>query len=218
MKWLSEIFSGTMGATAALTIRELIASLGKKSHEIVVEKINDLIKNNPRAELLEVLLTLDEQEAKNFWDNYDQKASDEGFEDTFIKVFAEPLKTICKNKDGETDLAKAHKIYTQILQMGPECFWKVYEELKHDPIAQRVKHWQHHGASFAEAILEGLAYGAGVAVRTANKLNQRAAQADVEINNWRVQSEMCGKKRIVHRGQPRRTPWTWFCSKHRGLI
>ncbi len=90
-----------------------------------------------------------------------------------------------RNKEGEIDFERAKDIYTQILKMKPERFWEIYEELKHDPIAQRVKHWLEHGKDFAEALLEAIAYSAGVVARWGEQINQRAEQEAQQMNQTR---------------------------------
>jgi len=156
-----------LGDTLSFTILDFLKGAAKgfggkalgKVGDTAIKRVEDLININPRADLLYVLLTLDEKEAEIFWDKYDKRATDEGFEDTFIKTIAQALP---RDKDGKIDFERAKSVYTQILQMDPERFWQIYEELKHDPIAQRARHWLQHGKNFGEALLLGLAEAAGI--------------------------------------------------------
>lgn len=157
-----DVMGSVVGQFGASSLRELFKKEAGEAGGAVGERIRRLVRENPRAELLYVMLTLDEEEAKKFWDNYCQKANDEGFEDTFIKTIAQALP---RNKEGGIDFEKAKSIYTQILQMSPERFWKIYNELKHDPIAQRVKHWMQHGREFAEALVGAISFSAGKAAK-----------------------------------------------------
>jgi hypothetical protein len=177
MNWLKEIFSGTIGATGAITIREIIAALGKKGHEIVIKKIEDLIKDNPRADLLYILLAMDPADATTLWQRH-LGAIASGTENAFARILGQALP---RDKDGKIDIERAKKIFSQIAQMDEARFCQVMEELNHDPIAQHIRHWLKYGANFSEALLEGIAYGAGVATRWGQQIDQRAEQLADEI-------------------------------------
>jgi len=155
-----------MGATAAITIREIIAGLGKKNHEMVVKKINDLIKNNPRADLLYVLLAMDPTDANTLWQRH-LGAIATGTENAFVRILGQVLP---RDKDGKVDLERARVIFSQIAQMDKVRFSQILTEMNNDTTAQHVRHWLKQGESLAEA----LAYGAGVVARKYEELDQKA--------------------------------------------
>ena len=177
--WIKDLVSDTFGATIGITIRDFLGGLGKKGHEMAVKKIEDLLKDNPRTDLLHVLLAMDPADSTILWQRH-LEAIATGTENTFARILGQALP---RNAQGQIDMERAKEILTQIAQMDAERFSQIIEELNHDPIAQHIKHYLKHGVSFAEALLEIAAYSSGVVTRWGKQISQQANCKADEMNN-----------------------------------
>lgn len=196
----------TIAATVGGGIRDALT----KGREILIERVEKILKENPRFDLLMVLLVLKPGDAATLWKRH-YAAMCAGKENDFVITIAQAL----PRKDGKLDLDRAKIIFTQLARMDEASFNQVLEELRHDPFAQHLRHWLSHGRSFANAIVGAAGQTLGFLYEKSRQLDQRAEQAADEINAWRIRSEFCKVNRL---GEPRRSLWTWFVSKHKGLL
>jgi len=174
-----------LGDTVSFTILDYLKGLAKgfgdKARDTLHKKIDDLIKDNPRADLLYVLLSLDPADAEKLWHRHlsANRSGLAGAENDFVSVLGQALP---RDAQGKIDMERAKQVFSQIAQMDDDKFCQVMEELKHDPIAQHIRHWLKHGESLAEALVEGVAYSAGVVTRWGEQINQRAEQRAQQMN------------------------------------
>lgn len=209
-----DIFWGTI----IVSLKELFEKTGKKLPEDVTEYFKKLVRDNPRGELVRVIFQMDKKLIFNFLDRLTE-ASKQGHQDPDVKALASLLP---RTADGKLDIDTAKAIFSEVAKLNPKRFRQVVEILHHNPIEEKLLHWLSHGKTFGEALIyafgefAGLAHnGLGAVARAAEGVNQGAAQTAQEINDWRERSEFC---RVNRRGDPRRSIWTWFVSKNRGLI
>lgn len=179
--WFKELMRDTAGAAVGMSIKDFIAGIGKKGHEEMGKYIEKLVRENPRADLLAALFEIDRDEMFQILDRLGESAR-EGKEDSDVRALAS---AIPRKKDGEMDIERAKRLYSEIAEMTPQRVKQVIELLHHDPVAQRVKHWLKHGKVFAEAIVEAVAYSAGVVTRWGEQINQRAEQKAQKMNQTR---------------------------------
>lgn len=176
--WIQEIFGGAIGGFSASLWRDLAKGEAKELGGTLATKIQQLIKQNPRVELLYVLLALEPEDAEKLWKRH-LDAIREGTENDFIVALGNALP---KNVDNTVDIERAKRIFSQLAKMEEAQFCQVIEELNHDPIAQKLRHWLKHGKNIAEAIVLTMAYTSGVAVRHMEKIDNKAAELAVKIN------------------------------------
>ncbi|KKS66284.1 MAG: hypothetical protein UV36_C0030G0001, partial [Parcubacteria group bacterium GW2011_GWC2_42_6] len=150
---LKGLIGDTLGATIGISIRDFMAGLWNKGREHVEKRIEDLIKDNPRADLLYVLLALDPNDAAKLWQRH-AAAVAAGKENSFTRILGQALP---RNKEGQVDEERAKKVFSELAKMDEPQFYQVMEELNHDPIAQAIRHVIIiHGKDMAEAILLGI--------------------------------------------------------------
>lgn len=107
--------------------------------KILSQRIEALEKDNPRAEVLWILLALKQvnQNAYNtLLDLHHRQVLSGWGENEFVAALGH---AIPRTKDGRIDWLRAQCIYTQISAMGPEEFYQFLELMTHDPVAQRLK-------------------------------------------------------------------------------
>lgn len=175
--WIRELFRETIASSIGGGIREFLS----KGPQMASERIEKLIKENPRAGLLQAIMLLakDEPElADKFWARH-LGAIETGTENSFVRALGDALP---RDKDGRIDVEKGREFLKQIFQMDEAKFCQVLEEMSHDPIAQHFRRWVREGRSFAEALLEAIAYTSGVAARKGEDIDAWAEQKAQQIN------------------------------------
>jgi len=164
LKRLTELILAAFGIHTSVDLIRLIVEWLKKIHT-----------TDPRADLLYVILLLDEVDAAQLWKHH-RKAMDEGLENDFVQNLAKALDAIRKG-DGSFNEDLAKRIYTLLAQMDEPTFNQALEELRNDAIVQKLKHWLKHGKNFADLVAGILACGAGIAVGMNDSLTK-------EVKRW----------------------------------
>lgn len=165
------IVSETISVTLGTMIRDFIRGEAKDAGGLFAERIRKVIKENPRADLLYILLTLDSDEASKLWARHGE-AIREGVENKFVLALGQ---VIPRTPDGKIDTDRAKKIFEELAKMDENLFCQTLEELDHDPIAQKIRHWLIHGKGFAEALAETMG-------ETCGQLSANAEDAALRIN------------------------------------
>lgn len=176
--WLKEVIGGIIGGFSAGLLRDFARGEAKELGGVLADKVKQMIKLNPRVELLYILLALEPEDAATLWKRH-LVAIQEGTENDFIVALGNALP---KNPDGTTNTERAKRIFTQLSKMEEAQFAQIIEELNHDPITQKLRHWLKHGKNIAEAIALTMAHTSGVAVRHMEKINNEAAELAAKID------------------------------------
>lgn len=170
MKWFQDFFKLAAGEAGGKLLTDVLRGGVKDGVGVVAECIRRVAKDNPRSELLQVLLlALKPEEAETLW-KYHQEAFKEGRENDFIVNLGHALP---KEKDGSLDLERAKKIFSQLTEMDEAKFQQVLELLKHDPFQQIIRHYSQKGRNGVEAALLGIAYIIGIGARCSQERVQR---------------------------------------------
>lgn len=184
MKWMQDVFTLVVGEAGGKILRDLIRGELKEGAGVIAERVRVLVKENPRADLLYVLLALDPPQAATLWQRY-RAVKGTAAENAFVVTIAQ---AIPRKADQTLDLERAKAVYGAIAEMDPAAFDDVVEMLRHDPIAQQVRSFLEKGQDFGEAVLHAAAYAAG-------RLDGRA-EADLPAREQRIrdlQATIAGK-------------------------
>lgn len=157
-KLVSEIYDwvkrDVMGAVVGGSIRDIFRHETRETGSVLAGRLKKTIEDNPRAELLYVLLSLEPKDAKVFWQRHMGaiRSGIPGAENDFVRILGRALPKDPSGKLDMENMERAKKVYTQIARMDEAEFCQVMEELNHDPIAQYIKFWLKKGKGLAEAI------------------------------------------------------------------
>lgn len=136
-KWLKDVFTLIVGEFGGKMLRDLFRGELREGAGVIAERIRTLIKENPRADLVFLLFSMDPSEAAALWQRYRQvKGTTE--ENSFAVTLGQLLQ---RRADGSFDTERAGRLLGELAQLNEETFSDVMEFLKHDPIAQHLRPW-----------------------------------------------------------------------------
>jgi hypothetical protein len=175
--FLSELLATFFGEFGGKMLQETIKGEIKSGAGFFGNHLNNLIKQNPRAQLLSVLLRLEPEDMEKFWKHHSEAMEGR------IPTWSENSLTVVlgnalpRKADGTVDMTSAKETMKQLLAMDETEFHQTLEVLRHDPIAQQIRLAIRCNQAFAEAVIIRLAeywgYADEKATQLAQKLNTR---------------------------------------------
>lgn len=139
------------------------------------EKIQEILKDNPRADLVRVLLTISKKDADKVWENIGAAKRGGWWENDVIVLLGH---LIPRKEGGAIDEDRAKKLYKDISALGDKEFFRMLEALQHNPFSQKIKEYWERGKDVLEAVVEVAALYAG---KTDGSLENWAARKQQEI-------------------------------------
>lgn len=125
------------GEAGGTLLRDLIRGQIQGGASVLGERLRELVKMNPRHDLVLVLLTMDPQDRENLMEVY-QEYLRQGRENRFVRELGEALP---RTPDGKVDEERARRILKELNNVPMDELKMFLEFLNHDPIAEWFRYW-----------------------------------------------------------------------------
>ncbi|MDD5590299.1 MAG: hypothetical protein PHQ47_03985, partial [Candidatus Portnoybacteria bacterium] len=117
--WFRETFQTVLGVFGGWEfVKGILKTQTGNAADLVKDKVIQVIKDNPRVDLLYVLLSLPAKESKKLWERH-RVAMREGKENDFVVELGH---VIPKNEKGEIDMERAKRIFKQLANTDERLF------------------------------------------------------------------------------------------------
>ncbi len=187
MLGLGGLWSFLTGAAIHEGARGVIKNGLEKAAGVIIKRGEDLIKQNPREDYTEVLRHLEQVDpvAARCITDAQQQATDAGVENLFVVTLGS---YIPHDETGKVRMAEAVERFAWLGGKDEPEFNLAVEGLKHDPVAQFIRHWILGKLAVAWSFIDGAAgrladelrpYAENLAARAAKKPTWRSLWLDL---------------------------------------